>query len=132
MILERFLEENYKNCAASVIIFTKTANYEDKDEELDLVKLRGVVHKNKTYRPKQNYEFELSLKDHGDFKKGDVNNVKDLVKYGQKFNLLVKKGGKIKFGDKEFETLKGVESRLKVSENLRSSLWKHINLFKDI
>ncbi|MFH1839620.1 MAG: hypothetical protein ABH849_00545, partial [Nanoarchaeota archaeon] len=89
------------------------------------VTLSGTVLKNKTYIPKQNYAFDLSLRDVEGAVKGDINNVDMLMDYGKKYKL-ISTSGKVKFGKYEFGTQKEMKAKVAVSEEIRSLLWDSI------
>jgi len=115
---------------SSIIIYTKTQKYDDKTTEgkvaeLGKVTLSGTVLKNKTYIPKQNYAFDLSLRDVEGAVKGDINNVDMLMDYGKKYKL-ISTSGKVKFGKYEFGTQKEMKAKVAVSEEIRSLLWDSI------
>jgi len=112
--------------SSSIIVYTGSAEYEDKDAELGSVILKGLVKKNKTFIPRQNYNFRFILKDLEDFSKCSVDNASALVKYGLKYKLIVKKGSSYSFGDRTFDTQKALICRVSSSEPLALSLWRSI------
>lgn len=114
---------------AAIIIYTKSGKYDEKPDskkEMSSVKLSGVCHKNKTYIPKQNFSYDLSLKTTKDFTVGHIDNVKQLMDKGKKYGLIKAKGGKTVFGDDEFDTQRDLAARLSVSERLYGKLWRSI------
>ena len=89
---------------SSIIVYTKSQKYEDTaSKEIGSGKYRGVVWKNKTYVTRQNYEFNMYLRDCEEGITGKVDNEKQLVKMAKKYRLLVK-DKKWKFGTQEFNT----------------------------
>lgn len=65
----------------------------------------GVIVKNKTHPPKQEFTFHLALKDYDYYKAGAVNNSESMVKYGRRSNFihLNKKKWCFDFGKEEIE-----------------------------
>lgn len=113
--------------ASSIVIYTQPAKYGDTDEkESGIVELRGVTKKNKTFPPRRNYSFNLILKDHADYKTGDIDNIDQLVFCGKKYRILTKKGGKWMFGDKEFANEDAIKNRLRHSETLFDLMWRSV------
>lgn len=113
--------------AASIIMYTKSAEYDDsKDKELSQVTLSGTFRKNKTYVPKMNFAYDLGLKDSEDLKKGEVDNLKQLMVFGKKYNLIVVEGGEVRFGRNVFKTQRELRERLEASPQLYRSLWMSI------
>lgn len=113
---------------SSIIIYTKSGEYDDKSDSLSEVALKGVVHKNKTFLPKKNYEFTLALKDNPEkaIKKGDIDNVSELMSYGKKFGLITTSGKDTVFNKESYPTQKALASKLAVSPSLYRTLWRSI------
>jgi len=110
-----------------IIVYTKSQKYDDTEsKELGEVVLRGVVHKNKTYIPKQNFGFKLVLRTDDDVNKGTVDNVAQLLDLGRKHKLIVQRGGKTCFGKLETPTQKAFKERVAVSPVTQRQLWKSI------
>jgi len=52
------------------------------------VEISGTVQKNKTYLPRQEFTFQLALRDYDNVRKGEINNVDSIVKHGRKLGLI--------------------------------------------
>lgn len=113
---------------SSIILYTRAASYNSKEEaEMSEVELGGIVFKNKTYVPKQNYSFGLGLKDTPDLKAGELNNCKQLTKRGKELKLISKNAGTgYTFAGVEYRTLEEIENACKNNEVLRLKLWRSI------
>ncbi len=83
-----------------------------------------MVHKNKTYIPRQNYKFILGLKKIGEKEKGIVDNVKDMVKAAKNLKLVKKQKSGYTFGKYEFSTLADIEAKAYVNPGLQKLLWR--------
>jgi len=65
----------------------------------------GVIVKNKTYAPKQEFTFHLALVDYDCYKAGQINNSESLIKYGRRSNFIKcgKKNWFFDFGEDKVE-----------------------------
>ncbi len=113
---------------SSIILYTRSASYNSKDQaDMESVELGGIVYKNKTAIPKQNYSFSLQLKDTVDAKAGEIDNCKQLVKRGQELRLVTKNPGTgYTFAGQSYRTLEELITACKNTENLRFKLWRSI------
>ena len=112
---------------SAIIVYTKSAKYDDEGKkELSTVKLSGVCKKNKTYIPRQNFAYDLTLKNTSDLTIGEIDNIKQLMSYGKKYGLIKSVGGKTVFKEESFDTQKELAARLGVSERLYTTMWREI------
>lgn len=116
---------------SSIILYTKSQDYKDKAateatpaKELSGVALSGVVHKNKTYIPRQHYKFILSLKEVGSISKGVIDNTKDLVDAGKRLGLIKKVGKEVKFGKYTYSSYGDMQAKVAVSPVVTQVLWR--------
>jgi recombination protein RecA len=112
---------------ASILIYTHGQKYADTKDEEEVEKgsvlLKGNIHKNKTYVPRQGYAFHLGLANE---KKGRIDNTKVLVQEAKKHKLIKKEGGSWAYQTKKWPTDKAIEQELAVSVGLQRMLWKEI------
>ena len=114
--------------ASSIILYTRSGVYNSKEEaEMTNVELGGICYKNKTYVPKQNYSFNLQLKDTTEAKAGEIDNCKQLAKRGQELRLVVKNSGAgYTFAGVSYRTLDELVNACKNNEALRFKLWRSV------
>jgi recombination protein RecA len=118
---------------ASVIVYTKSASLEDADgksgseaKEMAYGTYGGVVHKNKTYVPMVTFKYQMALRDMEGEPTGTVDNLKQLLALGKKYNLIrVEKDGP-HFGERKWGTQKALVADLAEDEKLRRLLWRSI------
>jgi recombination protein RecA len=80
--------------SSSIILYTDGAKYEDdSNKENAMGEYGGTAKKNKTYVPKMKYKFKMALKDTGEFKKGQVDNVHQMMELGKKHQVFKKRSG---------------------------------------
>lgn len=113
---------------SSIILYTRANTYNSKEEaEMESVALGGIVYKNKTAIPRQNYEFSLQLKDGEGQKAGELDNCKQLVKRGKELKLITKNAGTgYTFAGIEYRTLEELENACKNNAILNFKLWRSI------
>lgn len=115
--------------ASSIIGYALSPSYDTsnaKSENMSVVTLKGNVQKNKTFIPRQNYAFDLYLKDGDGFRKGEIDNVPYLITRGTSLGLIKKKGGKYTFGTDTFSTQKEMKEQLKSSPSLQLKLYRSV------
>lgn len=115
---------------SSIIIYTHSQKYHDKkpscEVEQDHVMLKGEVHKNKTYIPRQNYNFQLKLDGPG---KGTIKNNKILIDEGKKHKIILKTKTGYVYAPNKLKTWaneKAIDAELNVSPAMKRMLWKEI------
>lgn len=109
---------------SSVIVYTKPMKYDSKEESsMATVALAGIVHKNKTYMPRQNFAYQMAVKETADLSLGDVNNTVNLVKRGKEVGLIK---ANHTFGGTTFGTETALKVALEAKETLRFKLWRSI------
>jgi len=113
---------------SSIILYTRAASYNSKEQaEMESVELGGIVYKNKTAIPRQNYSFSLQLKGTTEAKAGEIDNAKQLVKKGKELRLVTKNTGTgYTFAGVEYRTLEELENACKNSEALQFKLWRSV------
>ena len=113
---------------SSIILYTKSATYDSKEQaEMESVELGGIIYKNKTAVPRQNYSFSLQLKNGEDMKAGQLDNEKQLVKRGKELKLVVKNVGTgYTFAGTEYRTLEELENACRNNATLRFKLWRSV------
>jgi recombination protein RecA len=114
--------------AASVIVYTKSPKVVDNEKaEHGMGEYGGYTHKNKTAVPKVHFKYRMALKDHdGDLQVGEVDNFKQLMILGKKYELIGKDGSKWKVGADRFDTLKEIEAKLQTDEAFRALVWRSV------
>ena len=113
--------------ASSIIIYKRPPKYEDSERtERAFVELGGSTRKNKTYIPKQEFNYKMHLTGGDGEKTGDINNVEQMEMFGKKHDLIVKKGSKWVFGDHEFGTLKALKATLREEPEMYEMMWRSI------
>jgi recombination protein RecA len=112
---------------SSVILYTKSPKIEDgEDKETAFVEMSGTTHKNKTYVPKLNYSFKMSLKDQPDWAVGQVDNMKQLLKFGKQSGAIVVDKNKVTCGEIVTKTQKELVEILLVNAVAKTQLWHDI------
>jgi len=116
--------------ASSIMLFTKPPKIEDgpEDKETAYVTLRGVMKKNKTYIPHLEYEISMALKDTEEYKKGEVDNDKQLLKFGKKVGLVKKIGDGVGFDVTVCKSETALLSHFKHKPEIAKKLWRSIIL----
>lgn len=99
--------------AASIIVYTKSGVVKDDDKaEHGFGEFGGVTWKNKTFIPRINYKYKVALKEHIDWKIGEVDNLKQIMALGKKYNLIYKDGKAWQVGSDSFRVLADIEAKL--------------------
>lgn len=113
---------------SSIIIYTRAPKYDSKEAtEMVSVELSGNLYKNKTATPRQNYSFNLQLKNDSNLKAGEVDNCSQLVKRGKELRLVVKNTTTgFSFAGITYRTLEELENACKNDEVLRLKLWRSV------
>jgi recombination protein RecA len=115
--------------AAAIIVYTKAAEVKDNEQkEHGTGTYSGIVFKNKTYIPRINYKFGMTLKDTETANKGIVDNLKQLEKLGKQYNVITKreKGSGWRVGSDEFKTLTEIRERAAVDPEFKLLLWRSV------
>ena len=113
---------------SSIILYTRSASYNSKEQaDMESVELGGIVYKNKSYVPRQNYSFSLQLKNTAEAKAGQIDNEKQLVKRGKELRLVIKNAGTgYSFAGVEYRTLEELENACKNTEAIKFKLWRSV------
>jgi recombination protein RecA len=112
---------------SSIIVYTKSPKIEDgEDKETAFVEMSGTTHKNKTYVPKLNYTFKMSLKAQPDWGVGQVDNIKQLLKLGKQTGAIVVEKNKVICGVVVTKTQKELAAKLSEDKILTRSLWQDV------
>ena len=112
---------------SSIILYTKSPKIEDgEDKETAFVEMGGTTHKNKTYVPKLNYSFKMSLKDQTDWSAGEVDNLKQLLKLGKQSGAIIIEKNKVICGEVVTKTQKELVAILSADDDAMQSLWDDV------
>lgn len=113
--------------ASSIIVWTKSAKILDDAEskESAFITMGGVVKKNKTWVPGNEFAYQMALTESENYSVGEVDNDCSIVKLGKKYGVLNRDGG---FGCIEFraKTEDVFIERLREDPALTSLLYKRI------
>jgi len=103
-----------QNFASSVIVYMKSTTIEDDAQKAEsaTVQISGLCHKNKTYVPKLNFTFKMGLKDGEELKKGEIDNLTQMMRAVKRCGLMVKVKTKTVLLGEEFNTQKEVKAKL--------------------
>jgi hypothetical protein len=85
-----------------------------------------VTKKNKTYTPQINFRYRMALKEHRNWKTGQVDNPKQLITLGKKYNIVVNTGNKWTVGKQEFKTLKAISGKMESDPEFERLIWRSI------
>ncbi len=110
-----------QNFASSVIIYMKSTSIEDDAQKAEsaTVQLSGICHKNKTYIPKLNFTFKMGLRDGEELKKGEIDNLTQMMKAVKRCGLMVKVKTKTVLLGEEFNTQKEIKAKLAKDDDYR-------------
>ena len=112
---------------SSVIVYTKSPKIEDGDDkETAFVEMGGTTHKNKTFVPKLNYSFKMSLKAQPGWDVGQVDNSKQLLKLGKQTGAIVVEKNKVICGKLVTKTQKELVALFDEDDGLKHALWGEI------
>jgi recombination protein RecA len=114
---------------SSIIIFTRSTKVTDEPDsgETAMVEMGGVTKKNKTYIPKLEYGMSMALRNiDGVYKKGEIDNDDQLIKYGKKYEFVKKIGDGIGFDVWAAKSEKAFKLMLREKPDLALKLWRSI------
>ncbi len=113
--------------ASSIIMYLKTSKVaDDTNTEHGFGEYGGYTPKNKTFIPKCNFKYRMALKEHPDWAKGEIDNIKQLVALAKKYSLITKSGAKWMIGAEEYKTLISIEDKLRSDEGFRLLMWRSV------
>jgi recombination protein RecA len=113
--------------AASIIMHTKGAKVvDDEKKEHGFGEYGGCMIKNKTFTPKCNFKYRMALKDHPDWKKGEVDNIKQLVALCKQYGFITGESPKWVCDSQKYATLKSIEERLRTEDDFRLLMWRSV------
>jgi protein RecA len=113
--------------AASIIMYMKSSKVvDDEKEEHGFGEYGGYTLKNKTFVPKCNFKFRMALKDHPDWKKGQIDNVKQLMALCRKYGLVTKDSTKWQCNGQQYKTLTEIKEKLALDEAFYLLMWRSV------
>jgi len=113
--------------AASIIVYTRSSKYDNTSSAAaSVVELGGVVYKNKTFTPKQNYTFKMGVKQSTDHDLGEVDNFTELLKRAKEVGFVKRAGGTHNLFKLGYPSESSLRAALKSDEALRYKLWRSI------
>jgi len=113
--------------AAAIIVYTKGATVRDDGHaEHGFGEYGGTTWKNKTYIPKCNFKYRMALQDHPNWPKGQIDNDKQIMALGRKYNIINKSGTKWAVGAEEFRVLADIETKLVTDSAFRTMMWRSV------